>query len=613
MPGKIAKFRALLNLGWPNLVRVGWYQVRLRLGIHPVQSIAGLPLHEGPFFRTTAQPVTCHPSPVWRDGPWAFGRDLGRKSIMPPDWHANILSGAKMPEWDQRWDRLPQFTESIGEIKTIWEASRFDWVLAFAQLGAVGDESRLNQLNMWLSDWTSQNPPYHGPNWMCAQEASIRVIKLAVAARILDDQMPLTSPLAALLTTHLRRIAPTTSYAIGQDNNHATSEAAALFIGGLWLADRAEDPELLREGRRYAQSGRTLLERSVFRLIMPDGGFAQYSAVYHRLMLDCMSLCELFRIGFGQPAFQSDFMERVAVATEWLDSQVLGADGDVPNIGSNDGAWLLPVGRGTYRDFRPSVSLASALFTNTSRYWEIPAANDLCEWLRISTSALAKKTRPGRNAFPESGLFHCSAGSTQAVLVVPRPYFRPHQCDPLHVDIWHRGQPIFCDSGTYSYAFDNPPGDPWLGSIAAHNCLAIGDGEPMPRLGRFLLGSWIRASLDGRDPHHVSASCKWAGAKHERRVTIKPGNVQILDCLQGTTETAILRWKTPDRELAVNGTIVEGQRFRLSITANVDFEITIRPSWVSPTYLDLQPVQQIEIRFRSNGRTEICTEIDIQP
>ena len=38
-----------------------------------------------------------------------------------------------------------------------------------------------------------------------------------------------------MITLHLVRIAATLPYAIAQDNNHGTSEAAALFIGGAWL------------------------------------------------------------------------------------------------------------------------------------------------------------------------------------------------------------------------------------------------------------------------------------------------------------------------------------------------------------------------------------------
>ncbi len=104
-----------------------------------------------------------------------------------------------------------------------------------AQRAACGDASAADQLEQWLSDWCSKNPPFLGPNWKCGQEASLRVMHLAMAALILGNQDRPTPGLAALLATHLMRIAPTVQYAIGQDNNHGTSEAAALFIGGSWL------------------------------------------------------------------------------------------------------------------------------------------------------------------------------------------------------------------------------------------------------------------------------------------------------------------------------------------------------------------------------------------
>ena len=66
--------------------------------------------------------------------------------------------------------------------------------------------------------------PYLGVNWKCGQEASIRVIHL-----IMGPFKSLKNPsnaLIQLIITHLKRIEPTTSYAIGQSNNHGTSEGA---------------------------------------------------------------------------------------------------------------------------------------------------------------------------------------------------------------------------------------------------------------------------------------------------------------------------------------------------------------------------------------------------
>ena len=67
--------------------------------------------------------------------------------------------------------------------------------------------------------------------------------------------------LPALLAVHLKRIAPTLHYAMAQDNNHGTSEAAALFIGGSWLASLG-----LPGGERWARRGRHWLENRAERL-----------------------------------------------------------------------------------------------------------------------------------------------------------------------------------------------------------------------------------------------------------------------------------------------------------------------------------------------------------
>ena len=104
---------------------------------------------------------------------------------------------------------------------------------------------------------------------------------LAMAALVLGQTRQAGPALRDLIHLHLQRIAPTLSYAIGQDNNHGTSEAAALFIGGSWLQTLG-----LPAGARWAALGRRWLENRAVRLIGEDGSFSQYSLNYHRVMLD---------------------------------------------------------------------------------------------------------------------------------------------------------------------------------------------------------------------------------------------------------------------------------------------------------------------------------------
>jgi hypothetical protein len=50
-----------------------------------------------------------------------------------PHWHRNPFTGAEAPEPTRPWCQIPDFDARVGDIKIIWEASRFDWVLTFAQ------------------------------------------------------------------------------------------------------------------------------------------------------------------------------------------------------------------------------------------------------------------------------------------------------------------------------------------------------------------------------------------------------------------------------------------------------------------------------------------------
>lgn len=393
------KVDALRRLGLANIAAVGAYRIRLRLGIHPVQrlerSIAG-----SQFFRApSATDTTLQPPSHWDTQSLYFGwwrEPLGQR---PPDWHRNPFTGQRVDGADRRWWELSDFNTGAGDIKTVWEASRFDWVLAFAQRACAGDASAVDRLNTWLADWCTQNPAYRGPNWKCGQEASIRVLHLFVAARLLGQLDNPEPDLIRLLEAHLARIYPTLGYAMGQDNNHGTSEAAAMFIGGHWLArgvaavNAAHDRSIVKlldrsKPERWAEAGRTWLENRVERLIEPDGGFSQQSVNYHRLMLDTVSMTELGRRWLGCPAFSERFYQRAAAATNWLRAMTDPNSGDAPNLGANDGANLLPLTDADYRDYRPAVQLASTLFTNqptdhNDAEWD----GQHLRWLGLETSA----------------------------------------------------------------------------------------------------------------------------------------------------------------------------------------------------------------------------------
>ena len=159
----------------------------------------------------------------------------------PPDWFLDPTSGQRFPDGRQHWSRCKTF--AAADIKRCWELSRWGWAPLLARAWRLSGDSRyLDGLNAWSRSWCQANPVNGGSNWLCGQEASIRLLHALQAWQLSDARacFPIPPPsVRPSQPAHLQRIAATERYAQAQDNNHWTSEAAALFIGGSWLAASA--------------------------------------------------------------------------------------------------------------------------------------------------------------------------------------------------------------------------------------------------------------------------------------------------------------------------------------------------------------------------------------
>ena len=326
------KIKTALALGPVNLGRVFFYKLGVRLGINPVRRISASITGESFFNELKGTEKTTLPiNSLWMGKQTYFGWHEVI-SDNPPDWHCNIFSGGRISDPHRPWWLIPDFNEAVGDIKVIWEPSRFDWALAFSQSALAGNANAIKTLNHWIADWVNNNSPYQGPNWKCGQEASIRVMHLAISALLLDQHHQSQRSLIDLIKAHLQRISPTVSYAIAQNNNHGTSEAAALYIGGSWLTLNG-DPQ----GAAWCNQGKKLLENRARHLIDSDGTFSQYSTNYHRLMLDTYSMAEIWRQKNNLPAFSRPLYQQLSAAANWLFQITQSTTGDAPNLGANDG------------------------------------------------------------------------------------------------------------------------------------------------------------------------------------------------------------------------------------------------------------------------------------
>lgn len=586
--------RTAIHLGVGNILRVADYRFRLAAGIHPVQHLRPRQIRREPFFGSPAESRS-NDDAVEPPRLCDFGWFERAPATSPPDWFTSPIDERAHSSAVQQWWKIPDFSSAGGDVKALWEASRFDWVVALAIASRRNDRVRM-VLNEWLSDWVAKNPSYLGPNWKCGQEASIRVIHLATAAQI-SSPSSMSASLGDLIWNHLRRIEPSMAYAVGQDNNHGISEAAALFIGGHWLARAG-----FGDGGRWAQIGRHWLENRVNRLFLSDGTFSQYSTNYHRLALETLSISELWRRKFDEPSFSATFRSKAAAAARWLCAMIDLESGDVPNIGANDGAYLLGATGPSYRDYRPAARLAMALFCGKSCF---PGEGDRPELERAFDVPHSVTGCPPLTdeLFDDGGFAVLRRPRSMVVVRYPRFHFRPSDADALHVDLWHHGRNLLRDAGTFSYAAEPALRD-YFSGVTGHNTTQFDGRDQMPRLGRFLWGNWLETTeRSSITTSHDSATFNAgyrdeAGSAHHRSVTLSDEAVTIVDRVSGFHKSAVFRWRlAPDDWKLANGAVTSSAG-ALIVTSSARFSrFEIINGYESRYYLQRTacPILEVEV------------------
>lgn len=532
----------------------------------------------------------------WRDQSLLFGRYHEPISDAPPDWFANPLSD-KALHTDARpatapWWTIPDFAEV--DIKRIWEYSRLDWALAFAQQARAGGYREHQRLESWLADWILRNPGYRGPNWKCAQEASIRLLHLAVAALLLGSEHSMTPAMRALVDTHVQRILPTLAYARGQENNHATSEAGALYVAGGWLRAAGQPGAEALLGR-----GRALVESATLRLFGKDGSFSQHSTNYHRVALDTLSLVEVWRRKAGEPPFTDAWTERARAAANWLRIMIDPVSGEPPNLGANDGANLLPLTDAAYRDFRPSSQLASALFLDRRAFRPGPW-DALADWLGVALPPVIEPL-PAEAIFADGGYAVLRHGEAMAMLRFPRFRFRPSQADALHLDLWYRGENLLRDGGSFSYNADTEWID-YFGGVASHNTVQFDGAPQMPRLSRFLLGDWLETEASGAKPNGFTASYRSRNGWRHCRSVVLDAHLTVTDDLSGFKREARLRWRLAPGDWRIEGDTVTNSRHCLTIRSDAPLSLVLAEGWESRHYLEKTSLPVVEAIIARPGR-----------
>ena len=453
------------------------------------------------------------------------------------NWQMNPISKVKANS-ALSWNRLPDFGE-YGDIKLIWEASRFPQVYYF--INAYTTTKDTNYSNICVSqiiDWIDKNPYPQGVNYKCGQEISFRIFAWIIALEYFEDFVNKEDEqkIVQNIYTSLLRVDANIDYAAKSvKNNHSISEAAGLFVGGLLFPQFKKSKYFVDKGLRY------LLKETSYQ-VYNDGSYIQHSFTYQRLALDVLSFIIIVakKLNFELPI---ELKQRHLKMIEFLYSLVQ-ENGWLPNYGSNDGANLFPITIDNYRDFRSSLNLAVVVNLGYSLF---EGHKKLVEFFSLEdkgTIELDKKIE-----FKDGGYYILKNKNFFSFIRSHSYKDRPASNDMFHLDIWSGDKNIFCDAGSYSYNTNKKFKNNFIGVIG-HNTIMINDSNQMAQVLNFGYSNWTKAKCIGFSKNHFVgenyAYKKEFGIVHQRDTKLEDDKIIIIDNIKNIKKNTNIKqiWNT---------------------------------------------------------------------
>ena len=516
----------------------------------------------------------------------------------PLDWQLNPLTG-KRCDAGLKWYRIPDFDADRGDVKVIWEASRFSHFITLARAFLLnGDEKYHKAFSSQLKDWLEENPYGFGANFKCGQECGFRMVNALLAYAVFRDGGAATDADASnvkdLVDRCYRKILGNFFYAYKCiRNNHTISELMGAIVGA-WCC---EDQKRLEKGYR-------LLDKTIGEQFTEDGGYKQFSFNYQRLALQDLEVV-LSISAKTQRELNDRSKEKIRNAAALM-YQCQDESGDVPNYGSNDGALVFPVTNCGYRDFRPVINTAYALTSGNQLYSPDKHQEELI-WFSAGKGLEERQVKSVdrvSSQFLNAGLFTLRGQNSWAMIVSNDYHSRPAHMDQLHFDLWIDGVNVMCDAGTFSYACEEGRR---LARNDSHNTAVVEGVAQMSSSGPFMIYDWTKRELGECSETRFKGKCVSAnGYTHSREVKRTGTSYEITD--QVDRDYQVL-FHTPCDVSLRDGKAVLSINGKTLCEVICEGEFKIQSSQRSLYYLAKEDVRCLSISGRAGAAIKTIIEI----
>lgn len=398
------------------------------------------------------------------------------------DWVTNPETGYHY-DINQHWTRVNDFSEEAGDIKFVWEKSRFSWLLTVCRYDYHFDEDHAEFAIGQIIDWIKKNPLNCGPNYKCSQETSIRILNWLFTLSFYRKNEALTEKRWKYIMTSIywqtEHVFKNINFSrIAVRNNHAITETLTLYLMGLLFPQMPHASKWKRNGKRW-------FEQEIDYQIEADGTYIQDSMNYHRVVIQLLSYA--IAIAERQGELFSDFVyEKAYKSLNFLYQCQEPSNGWLPNYGANDGSLFFPLSDASYRDYRPQLDALHQLLTGESLYNE---KFEDSQWIGgVNTSLRARYPKLERQinmiAFEKAG-YYLIRDIDSLTFIRCGLFKNKGSTDQLHVDVWYRGENLLIDGGSYKYN-TNKEIVRYFAGTESHNTVMLGVCDQMQKGPRFL-------------------------------------------------------------------------------------------------------------------------------
>lgn len=407
------------------------------------------------------------------------------------DWVTNPVTGFRYDS-SAHWTAINDYSRSAGDIKYVWEKSRFSYVYTLMRDEHWNGASHGEFIFTEIMDWIDRNPVNQGPNYKCSQEISVRVLNWIRVLYFYCDDPALSderwNKIIDSIGWQIRHVYGNIDFSrIAVRNNHALTETLALYITGLIFPWFSEASTWKRKGKKW-------FETEVAYQVYPDGTFLQFSMNYHRVVIQLLTMATgVARL--NEESFDSLVYERAYQSLDFLYQCQQPENGMLPNYGANDGALFFPLNNCSFRDYRPQLNALHTELCGEPLYGDKKAAwnEDACWFgggLKSPRYGILQK-KSGCISYPVGGYYLIREQDSFTFIRCGNHKDRPSQADNLHLDIWINGENLVHDAGSYRYNADDEALRFFMGT-ASHNTVMIDDHDQMLKGSRFIWYHWSR-------------------------------------------------------------------------------------------------------------------------